>query len=72
MNLSSCQGGRQSEERTMQGDETLSIHRPAFAAHPPGSQARPSSLKGGPNTAPTVEDSHQTVGGGRKAGHAPQ
>ena len=32
----------------MQGDDTLTILRLACAPHPPGSQARPSSLEGGP------------------------
>ena len=42
------QGGRQSEERTMQEDDTLIARSLDYARHPPGSQARPSSLKGGP------------------------
>ncbi|MDA2978862.1 MAG: hypothetical protein O3B42_03745, partial [Actinomycetota bacterium] len=42
----------------MQGDDTLTILRLACAPHPPGSQARPSPLEGGPiqGRIPITED----------------
>ena len=40
-NLSPFQGGRQSEGRTMQGDDTLVARSRACAGHPPGSRGSP-------------------------------